>query len=137
MTDYREKIDEILLEFDLVPSDAHLGKKVRVYINPPSKTIAKIIEETKEIGGFLVGKKLYIWDRDHIDHENIAKIYGIKMGSTRNPRNPIPFYIINGTLMLSPSSYMGADPQKDMIKIQKNKAALSKLPIDMRYFKNY
>jgi hypothetical protein len=136
MTSFEDKLGEVLLEYDLLPSQATIGRKFRVYKNTSTRNVKQLIEDFKEIGGMLAGGDLYLWNRDDMDHDGIMRNYGIDGGFTRDARNPITFYIIKGVLLLSPNSYFGVDPFSDMEKVQKSNPALSKLDTNMSYYEN-
>lgn len=135
MTNFEDKLDQALFEYELLPAQGRHGK-TRVYVNPPNSITRKVLESFKEIGGLLAKKDLYLWNRDDLDHDSIMLNYGIRMSYTRNPRNPIPFYIINGVITLSPVSYLGVDPAKDVKKIQGRSTVLASLKVNIKYFNN-
>jgi len=125
----------VMMEYDLAPMEN--GRKAKVYINPPTKQIRKIIQSIKEVGGIIEATKpndLYLWNRDELDHDAIIHNYMLTTQPTRSNKNPIPFYIIDNTITLSPSSYLGVDPEKDIKKIQRKSPALKELSTDITYF---
>ncbi len=135
MNNFEQSLDKILLEFDLVSQPGATNKKARVYTKTTAFLVRKLIQEWSQIGGYLVKGQLILWNRDELGHEDIDREYSIKYSSGKSEKNPIPFYIFDhNRLELSPSSWMGVDPEKDILKVQKASPAFKSLIPNVDWF---
>lgn len=135
MSSFEQALDKILLEFDLVPQPGVTNRKARVYTKTTTPLIRKLIKEWSQIGGYLVKGQLILWNRDELGHEDIDQQYGIKYSGGKSARNPIPFYIFDhNRLELSPASWMGVDPEKDILRVQKASPAFKSVTPNVDWF---
>lgn len=136
---FEDKLKAIL-EHELVAIPGVTNKKTPVLVNPSPAAIKKLQDKTGTIGGILHGKDLYLWDRDVLDHESVEEHFVLPNTGFKSEKNPIPFYLMKDKgwfAKLSPASWMGVDPYKDLGRVLSASPAFKGVYADNSYFDGY